>query len=121
MSDPINLEAGGGGSAPAEIQLDAEAKAIGGKLEDAQVASVRADIWLRVSMAAVVAVIFIGLNWAVIGFIRDAFAHDVASKVAPGERLVTTELLMALIGATVVQTGVGIVAILAYLFPKRNG
>ncbi len=103
------------------IALDEEAREIGGKLENAHVASVRADIWLRVSMAAVVAVIFIGLNWAVIGFIRDAFEHDVASKLAPGERLVTTELLMALIGATVVQTGVGIVAILSYLFPKRSG
>ena len=64
MTDPGTTRSDAGGWDPAEIQLDAEAKAIGGKLEDTQVASVRADIKLRIGMAVVVAVIFIGLNWA---------------------------------------------------------
>lgn len=106
---------------PTSIVLEDEEQKIGGTLENAQAASIKADIWLRIGMAAVVALIFIGLNWAVMGFIRDAFAQDVAVKATGNDRLVTTEVLMALIGATVVQTGVGIVAILSYLFPKRSG
>lgn len=105
---------------PTSIVLEDEEQKIGGTLENAQAASIKADIWLRIGMAAVVALIFIGLNWAVMGFIRDAFAQDVAVKATGNDRLVTTEVLMALIGATVVQTGVGIVAILSYLFPKRS-
>lgn len=105
---------------PTSIELGVEEKAIGG-LEKAQTAGVWADIGLRVLMVVVLAGIFLGLNWTVMEFIRDAFDHDVASKLARSDRLVTTELLMTLIGATVVQTGVGIIAIVSYLFPKRGG
>ena len=121
MSEPVKSDADQGGWQPASIKLDDEERKIGGKLEDAQVAAIRADIWFRGGMVLVISIIFVGLNWQIISFIRDAFDYDVASKLAAGDRLVTTEVLMTLIAATVVQTGVGVIAILSYLFPKRNG
>lgn len=40
----------------------------------------------------------------------------------PEHRLITANVVMSLIGATVVQTGIGFIAITSYLFPRRlNG
>ncbi|WP_061301625.1 hypothetical protein [Janthinobacterium agaricidamnosum] len=83
-----------------------------------------ADMWFRGCMVAVVCGIFIWLNMGVMSFIRDAFAHDSARMLASppmpaADRLITSNVVMALIGATVVQTGIGFIAIMSYLFPKR--
>ena len=95
--------------------------------ERAVVFGMYADTWSRVGMVAVMAIIFVGLNWLVIDFLNGAFAVDVRmleSKppaLLAADRLVTSNVLMTLIGATVVQVGVAIAAIVSYLFPKSNG
>lgn len=38
----------------------------------------------------------------------------------PADRLITPQVIMALIGATVVQAGLGFIAITSSLFPKRT-
>lgn len=75
-------------------------------------------------MVWVIAGIFIGLNGAVMLFVYEAFLNDVAQMAAnpplkPENRLITTEVVMSLIGATVVQVGVAVIAIVSYLFPKQ--
>jgi len=94
-------------------------------IDQARAVALRADIWFRGIAVVVVCLIFIGLNWAVMSFVHDAFANDVARMaaqppMASADRLVTTSVLMSLIGATVVQTGVGFIAIMSYLFPKQG-
>jgi len=39
----------------------------------------------------------------------------------PADRVITANVFMSLIGATVVQVGVATVAIVSYLFPKKTG
>jgi len=94
-----------------------------GGIEGAKRASILWDIGLRAFMVAVVSGIFIWLNWQVIEFVLGALALDekmlAAKTITPADRLVTSEVMMALIGATVIQTGVGFIAITSYLFPKR--
>lgn len=124
---PPNTPHGGGHqpATPTTIRLDDEEARIGGSIEQAQVDGLRADIWYRGLMVAVVALLFIGLNGAVMWFIRDAYMHDIVGMAAKpplpaSDRLVTTNVLLSLVGATVVQTGVGFIAIVSYLFPKRD-
>lgn len=86
--------------------------------------SVAADMWFRGAMVFVVCGVFIWLNAGVMGFVRDAFTNDSTHllanpPMAAADRLVTSNVVMALIGATVVQTGIGFIAIVSYLFPKR--
>ncbi|WP_300756058.1 hypothetical protein [Janthinobacterium sp.] len=93
-------------------------------VETATARSITADMWFRGCMVAVVCGIFIWLNMGVMSFIRDAFAQDNAMMTASvpmpsADRLITSHVVMALIGATVVQTGVGFIAIMSYLFPRR--
>ena len=120
-----SLESDQQAGAATTLQLDDEERSATGPIEQATAQGMRADIVFRGVMVAVVAVLFIGLNTAVMLFIRDAFAQDqVAMAAKPpmlaADRLVTTNVLMALIGATVVQTGIGFIAIVSYLFPKRE-
>lgn len=99
-----------------------ELKEVGG-VENAKRASILWDIGLRACMVVVISGIFIWLNWQVIDLVRDALAMDekrlAAKTISPGDTLVTSNVVMALIGATVVQTGAGFIAITSYLFPKR--
>lgn len=87
--------------------------------------SINANTISRLLMVLVIAGIFIGLNWAVMSFVREAFLNDVAQMAAnpplikPEDRLITTEVVISLIGATVVQVGVAVIAIVSYLFPKQ--
>ncbi|MDN4056066.1 hypothetical protein QPK32_23670 [Massilia sp. YIM B02763] len=95
-----------------------------GRIEAAKALSITSDIWLRGFMVAVVSSIFIWLNWQIIDLVRDAMQSDLAQMAAKPplpatERLITSNVIMSLIGATVVQTGVGFIAITSYLFPKR--
>lgn len=108
------------------LSLDDEEQAATGPIEQATAQGMRADIWFRGGMVFVVAILFIGLNANVMWFIRDAFHQDLVGMAGkppllPADRLVTTNVLMSLIGATVVQTGIGFIAIVSYLFPKREG
>lgn len=90
----------------------------------AEIDSIKANTNSRTLMVWVIAVIFIGLNGAVMLFVYVAFLNDVAQMAAtpplrPENRLITTEVFMSLIGATVVQVGVAVIAIVSYLFPKK--
>ncbi|PRC91437.1 hypothetical protein [Solimicrobium silvestre] len=94
-------------------------------IEEAQARSLTADMIFRGIMVVVVCVIFSWLNWNVMSFVREAFASDNAGLIAkppmlPADRLITPNVVMAMIGATVVQTGIGFIAIMSYLFPKRT-
>jgi sterol desaturase/sphingolipid hydroxylase (fatty acid hydroxylase superfamily) len=109
----------------AEIILNEEERATTGRIEEATAKGLLADILYRGLMVFVVAVMFIGLNASVMWFIKEAFLHDLAAMATkppmlPADRLVTTNVLMSLIGATVIQTGIGFIAIVSYLFPKRS-
>lgn len=58
-------------------------------------------------------------------FIKAALAQDMAlmtgsPPMAAADRLITPNVVISLIGATVVQTGAGFIAITSYLFPKRK-
>ena len=113
------------GGAGRTINLGEEEKKIGDLIMQATADGMRADIWFRGAMVVVVAVLFIGLNSAVLFLIHTAYAQDVADLAAKppmplSGRLVTTNVLLALIGATVVQTGAGFIAIVSYLFPKKR-
>lgn len=109
---------------PEVFNVAAEEGRIGNAVESATARSITADIWLRVAMVVVVCGIFIWLNWRVIDFVQQALQLDLERMQAnpplpPEHRLVTSNVVMALIGATVVQTGIGFIAITSYLFPKR--
>jgi hypothetical protein len=82
------------------------------------------DIVLRMIMVLVVSGIFIWLNWQVFELVQGALKQDhdmvIAKQLASGDRLITSNVIMALVGATVVQTGIGFIAITSYLFPKRT-
>lgn len=88
----------------------------------AQITSLNADTMLRVGMTLAVAGIFIWLNYEVMQVVWQAWGSDVAmlvnKQITPADRLITPSVIMALIGATVVQVGVGTLAIVSYLFPK---
>jgi hypothetical protein len=111
------------------VSLSDEVAAVG-KLdpkEEAEILSINANTWARLVMVLVIAGIFIGLNWAVMSLVRHAYAQDLEMMKMPGaifrpeHRVVTTEVFISLIGATVVQVGIAIVAIVSYLFPKKAG
>ena len=108
------------------LDVATEEGRVGNAVETATARSIRADIWLRIGMVVVVCSIFIWLNWRVIEFVQEALRLDIARMNAtppmpPEHRLVTSQVVMALIGATVVQTGIGFIAITSYLFPRRGG
>lgn len=82
------------------------------------------DRWLRVGMVVVMLGVFIGLNWVVLGMVQEAVANDaqyIAAKlILPDQRLISENVYMSLIGATVLQTAVVMVSITGYLFPNRR-
>jgi len=106
-----------------DLSEDAETPA-SNSIEEATADSLRADIKYRGLALAVVLALFAGLNYAVMAFLSEAFHSDITRMAAqppmpPADRLVDSKVLMALIGATAVQTGVGFVTIVSSLFPKR--
>ena len=98
-----------------------------GKLEAAktaaQILSINADTISRFVMVLAIAGIFIWLNYEVMTLVEKVFTEELAllesGKLKATERSVNTQVFTALITATVVQTGVAIVAIVTYLFPKK--
>ena len=92
----------------------------------AEVFALYADTLARLVMVGVIAGIFIWLNKAVMGLVSQAFDQDLAflragGNFKPADRVITTQVFVSLIGATVVQVGVATVTIVAYLFPKKAG
>ncbi|MFZ5836395.1 MAG: hypothetical protein ACOY2B_13595 [Pseudomonadota bacterium] len=102
--------------------LNETAKEIGA-LERAQARAMDADTQSRVWMAVTVSVSFIILNAAMMALIWTAFNADMSllrdKLIENDQRLITTNIMMSLIGATVVQTGAILFAITGYLFPKK--
>ena len=105
-----------------------------GKLEEAKIAtqiqsmkaqilSVNADTISRFVMVLAIAGIFIWLNYQVMSLVENVFIKELAllesGKLKATERSVNTQVFTALITATVVQTGIAIIAIVTYLFPKK--
>lgn len=109
---------------PVPVEEAPQITAVTEDLDKAEVLSKNMDTALRMVMALVLAVIFIGLNVGVGILLSKAFSTDVTllqtKIITPEQRLITEKTYLALIGATVVQVGVGIAAILAYLFPNRR-
>jgi hypothetical protein len=87
--------------------------------------SARTDTRLRVVMVIVLALIFVGLNAGMGYLIHFAYSTDITlireKLITPDQRSISEKAFMALIGATVVQVGLGIAAVVAYLFPKARG
>ena len=83
------------------------------------------DICMRIGMALAMIWLFYYLNTQVVSLVRDAFNIDTSllkdKLIQSDKRLITENVLMSLIGATIVQVGVTLVAITGYLFPKNNG
>lgn len=76
------------------------------------------DVNSRKLMVYWIGGLFLVLNIAAMALVLWAFCRD--AKLPISERLITTHVLLTLIGATIVQNGVGLIAILGYLFPKNS-
>lgn len=91
----------------------------------ARIRSMDTNTRVRLWMALVISSLFILLNAAVIFLIWNAFNADISllreKLIQNDQRLITENVFMSLIGATVVQVGVTLVAIISYLFPKNTG
>ena len=91
----------------------------------ARIRSMDTNTRVRLWMALVISSLFILLNAAVIYLIWNAFNADISllreQLIQNNQRLITENVFMSLIGATVVQVGVTLVAIISYLFPKNTG
>lgn len=101
------------------VNLGAHASRLG----SARANSIYVDIVLRFLMVVVVSGIFIWLNHGVLDIVAEVMKSDkemlVARQITASDRLITSNVIMALVGATVVQTGIGFIAICTYLFSKR--
>jgi hypothetical protein len=137
MAGPSNEPPGGPAASEADDQATVEVIAlnteaaldrqqVGDMTERARVLGMHIDNGARAVMVLVMCALFIGLNFYVMSFVEDVFKADTQflTKLPAGatpSRVVTTEVLMSLIGSTAVQVGVAIVTIVAYLFPKNRG
>lgn len=85
------------------------------------------DAGLRKLVAVAIVLAFLVVNGAVLWGIWIVFQTDIQLLTRPGsnftaaDRLVTTNLLMTLVGATTVQLGALIVLMGKYLFPTPKG
>ena len=109
--------------ATTEIQLGEVEKSYG-LPEEVRTLSAKWDILFRGVMVTAIVVVFIVLNYRVIEFVTAGFEADLSllrvagDKFKPADRLISSQVVMSLIGATVVQVGISVVAIVSYLFPK---
>ena len=85
---------------------------------------IKIDRWLRVGMVVVMLGVFVGLDWIVLGMVQVAVAYDaqyIAAKlILPNQRLISENVYMRLISATVLQAAVVMIFITNYLFPNRR-
>lgn len=107
------------------LELGQEASKLGEIDEEtkARIRGMDADTRVRLRMASVISVLFVVLNAAVIFLVWEAFSADISllkdNLIKHDQRLITENVFMSLIGATVVQVGVTLIAITGYLFPKK--
>lgn len=91
---------------------------------DARIRSMDADTKVRSRMAVTIGLLFVALNAAVMVLVWNAIESDIAllrdKLIQNNQRLITENVFMSLIGATVVQVGITLVAITGYLFPKKQ-
>jgi hypothetical protein len=82
------------------------------------------DAALREKMVGELTRLFIRLNTALFAGIAAIFILDAGllycRLISPSERVVSEKVVMTLIAATAVQLGIGVAAMVAYLFPKRT-
>lgn len=108
------------------VELAARAASVGEVDEEtrARIRSIDADTRVRVRISAALVGLFILLKAAVIWLVWHALQEDIAllkaTTIEPEGRLITENVFLTLIGATVVQVGVILVAIAGYLFPRRT-
>jgi hypothetical protein len=79
---------------------------------------------LRQDVAATIVRTFIKVNGVVLAIVAVTFASDCAllflGKIAPADRIVSTNLLIALISATTVQLGSIALSMGKYVFPANT-
>lgn len=106
------------------VGLDPNVGEVSPSRDRALIWGIYADIVSRLIMVLVIAWIFYWLNNEVMSFVQQVFTKDVellTGKVITAEhRVITNNVVMSLVGATVVQVGAAIVVIVSYLFPKKN-
>lgn len=93
-------------------------------IERQAIEDMKIDRWLRFGMVAIMLGNFIGMEWAVLGMVQEAIANDaqyIAAKlILPDQRLISENIYLSLIGATVLQAAVVMVSITNYLFSNRR-
>jgi hypothetical protein len=109
------------GHPPTVISLDREAERE--RLSVADHVALQ-DANLRQNVAYWTIGTFIGANLMTLfalGYLAWMDQSNIASKlIAPGDRIITSQVFMALLGATTVQVGAIMVIITRYLFPGRS-
>ena len=106
------------------ISLGHEAAKLGSIKERLEETKIRALIYQRWVLLGAIVAIFIVLNYMVISMVGEAFEVDrqlLTDKTATVPQFVTKEVLMSLIGATVIQVGAAVYAIVKFLFPGDEG
>jgi phage shock protein PspC (stress-responsive transcriptional regulator) len=110
-----------GSVGPRDINLDEEATAVGLSVEQ-QIAL--GEHRLRKDIAKWILCVFIAANVVVLAGLAASFGFDVTllrgGTIAPADRIVTSEVLMTVIGGTTVQLGAVMYLIANYLFPSAT-
>ncbi len=105
----------------AELDYQPQKKQV---IEAAQAESIRANDSLRRMMTEEILPLFKVINKYVLLFVGLALVIDTAliwkGSIQAEQRLINSEVIMALIGAATVQVGSIIFTISAYLFPKSK-
>ena len=106
---------------PPTIDLGKEAERVGVSVADHVALQ---DANLRKNVAYCTIGTFIGANLVTLialGYLARLDQSNIASKlITPGDRIITSQVFMALLGATTVQVGAIMVIIERYLFPGRQ-
>lgn len=109
--------AGAGALSAKAVSLDAEASRKGLSIE-------QRDADLREKVVDRVLPVFLQANrWTLVALGVLALLDEINigfRLVPPGSPIITSQVIMALLGATTVQVGAIVVAIAGYLFPRRT-
>ena len=93
-------------------------------IERQAIVDMKIDRWLRAGMVAIMLGNFIGMEWTVLGMVQEAIANDAqytaAKLILPDQRLISENIYLSLIGATVLQAAAVMVSITNYLFSNRR-
>lgn len=93
-----------------------------GKAQQIAYQSARADIGLRIAFGITLIVLFLALNGAVIGIVWHLIGLDdaarLANKDAAYDPVINSQVVMSLVGGTVVQGGTAVAVIIGSLFKK---